>query len=77
MFKRILFAITIITTFHSQLFAQQKIKHVVLIGVDGMGAYAFKKAQLPLMQSMMANGSWSLEARSVLPSSSAANWASM
>jgi predicted AlkP superfamily pyrophosphatase or phosphodiesterase len=26
---------------------------------------------------MMANGSWSLEARSVLPSSSAANWASM
>ena len=68
---------TIVTICHFQLYAQHKIKHVVLIGVDGMGAYAFKKAEAPVLKSMMANGSWSLEARSVLPSSSAANWASM
>src|SRR5690606_27196609 len=29
------------------------------------------------IRKLMENGSWSLEARSVLPSSSAANWASM
>lgn len=77
MYLRILSAITIITICHFQLYAQHKIKHVVLIGVDGMGAYAFKKAEAPVLKSMMTNGSWSLEARSVLPSSSAANWASM
>ena len=75
--KRIFSLIFILIACNVFSFAQKNIKHVVLIGVDGMGAYAFKKAQLPVMQSMMANGSWSLEARSVLPSSSAANWASM
>lgn len=74
---RIFSAIVIFTICHFHSYSQQKIKHVILIGVDGMGAYAFKKAQLPVIQSMMNNGSWSLEARSVLPSSSAANWASM
>ena len=58
-------------------FAQNKIKHVFLIGVDGMGAYAWKKANIPVMRQLMKQGSWSLNARSVLPSSSAANWASM
>lgn len=77
MYLRIFSAIAIFTICHFQLYSQHKIKHVVLIGVDGMGAYAFKKAEVPVMKSMMANGSWSLEARSVLPSSSAANWASM
>ena len=75
--KRIFFLIAIMIACYAPSFSQQKIKHVVLIGVDGMGAYAFKKAQLPVMQSMMQRGSWSLEARTVLPSSSAANWASM
>jgi predicted AlkP superfamily pyrophosphatase or phosphodiesterase len=75
--QRIFFFIAIFIACYVPSFAQQKIKHVVLIGVDGMGAYAFKKAQLPVMQSMMQRGSWSLEARTVLPSSSAANWASM
>lgn len=52
-------------------------KHVVLIGSDGFGAYAFQKAKLPNLRKMMENGSYSLNARSVLPSSSAVNWASM
>jgi predicted AlkP superfamily pyrophosphatase or phosphodiesterase len=55
----------------------QKIKHVILIGSDGFGAYAFEKAKIPNLRAMMKEGSWSLEARTVLPSSSAANWASM
>ncbi|HQS51739.1 MAG: alkaline phosphatase, partial [Sphingobacteriales bacterium 39-40-5] len=39
--------------------------------------YAFENAKVPNLRAMMKEGSWSLEARTVLPSSSAANWASM
>ncbi len=55
----------------------RKAKHVVLIGSDGLGAYAFEKAKVPNMRKLMDGGSYSLQARSVLPSSSAVNWASM
>lgn len=62
----------------SQMNAQLKdVKHVLLIGVDGLGAYAIPQAAMPHLKSLMAKGSSSLEARSVLPSSSAVNWASM
>ncbi len=55
-----------------------KPKHIILIGSDGFGAYAFNdKAKIPNLRTMMAEGCYSLEARSVLPSSSAVNWASM
>jgi predicted AlkP superfamily pyrophosphatase or phosphodiesterase len=57
--------------------AQGKIEHVILIGVDGFGAYAFQKAKVPNLRDLMKKGSWTLQARSVLPSSSAPNWASM
>jgi len=56
---------------------ERKVKHVVLIGSDGLGAYAFEKAQVPNMRKMMEAGNYSLKARAVLPSSSAVNWASM
>lgn len=53
-------------------------KHVILIGSDGFGAYAFNnKAKIPNLRKMMAEGRYSLQARAVLPSSSAVNWASM
>lgn len=55
----------------------KNVKHVVLIGIDGLGAYAFPKADAPTIKMMMKNGAWSLHARSVLPSSSANNWASI
>lgn len=55
----------------------KNVEHVILIGVDGFGAYAFEKAEIPHIRTLMKKGSWSLEARSVLPSSSAVNWASM
>lgn len=56
---------------------KQQAKHIILIGSDGFGAYAFNKAKVPNLRKMMANGCYSLETRSVLPSSSAVNWASM
>ncbi|WP_293915166.1 MULTISPECIES: alkaline phosphatase [unclassified Sphingobacterium] len=55
----------------------KKAKHIVVIGCDGLGAYALPKADMPNVKSVMASGAWSLHARSVLPSSSAVNWASM
>lgn len=54
-----------------------KIKHVILIGCDGFGAYALPEAQMPQLKKLMREGAWSLTARSVLPSSSAVNWASL
>jgi predicted AlkP superfamily pyrophosphatase or phosphodiesterase len=74
--KLLIFVLLIAFSFH--LYAQKsQVKHVILIGVDGLGAYSFPKADIPNLQMMMENGSWSLKARAVLPSSSAVNWASM
>lgn len=57
--------------------AKWKAKHVVMIGLDGWGAYSVEKADMPNVKKLMANGSYTLKKRSVLPSSSAVNWASM
>lgn len=61
------------------LTAQVKgVKHVILIGVDGMGANYLSKAQnIPVMKSIIQHGASTMHARCVLPSSSAVNWASM
>lgn len=53
-------------------------KHVILIGFDGMSANSLKNGvAMPHYRSMMKRGAYTLKNRSVLPSSSAANWASM
>lgn len=52
-------------------------KHVVLIGLDGFGAYAYHKAEMPNLKKLASQGTWSVGTRSVLPSSSAVNWASI
>lgn len=57
--------------------AKGKAKHVVLIGLDGWGAYSVNKAEMPNVKKLMNDGSYTLKKRSVLPSSSAVNWASM
>ena len=52
-------------------------KHVVMLGLDGWGAYSVNKAEMPNVKKLMEEGSYTLKKRSVLPSSSAVNWASM
>ncbi len=52
-------------------------KHVILIGLDGWGGYSLPKADMPNVKSQMEQGCYTLTKRSVLPSSSAVNWASM
>ncbi|SDQ19241.1 Fn3 associated [Flagellimonas zhangzhouensis] len=53
------------------------IEHIVVIGIDGMSPNGIQKANTPMMDSMIQNGAATLHARSVLPSSSSPNWASM
>ncbi|MCR9226068.1 MAG: alkaline phosphatase family protein [Flavobacteriaceae bacterium] len=53
------------------------IEHVVIIGIDGMSPDGIQKAKTPTLDSMIQNGATTMHARSVLPSSSSSNWASM
>lgn len=52
-------------------------QHVVVIGIDGMGAYGLSRANTPTIDSLMSAGSYTLKARAVLPTSSSPSWASM
>lgn len=54
-----------------------KAEHVIFIGLDGWGSYSVEKADMPNVKQLMSKGSYTLQKRSVLPSSSAVNWASM
>jgi predicted AlkP superfamily pyrophosphatase or phosphodiesterase len=78
--RKILYILVWASTFlnFAPLQAQPKnCKHVILVGFDGFGAYSVKKASMPTLKMMMEKGAYSLTCRSVLPSSSAVNWASM
>lgn len=57
--------------------ASPKAKHVIYIGLDGWGAYSVSKADMPAVKGLMEKGCYTLKKRTVLPSSSAVNWASM
>lgn len=57
--------------------AKPKAKHVVYIGLDGWGSYSMPKANMPTVKSLMEQGCYTMQKRTVLPSSSAVNWASM
>lgn len=57
----------------------QKARYVVLIGSDGFSSAVVRAhpGAFPNIEKLMREGSYTLERRSVLPSSSAVNWASM
>jgi len=53
-------------------------KHVVFIGIDGLSTECFNQAtDIPNFKYLMENGSYTLAKRSVMPSASAINWASI
>lgn len=52
-------------------------KHVVLIGVDAMGAWGIQRSSTPNINYMVENGASTFRARCVLPSNSSQNWMSM
>jgi predicted AlkP superfamily pyrophosphatase or phosphodiesterase len=51
--------------------------HFIVIGIDGLSIDGLLKAETPRLDQMIAEGASTLNARSVLPSSSSPNWASM
>lgn len=62
----------------SQKADNKKAAHVLLIGIDGWGAYSVPKAHdIPNIRQLMADGCYTLKKRCVLKSESAINWASM
>ncbi len=50
---------------------------VVVIGLDGLSPDGIQNAKTPVLDSLMQNGSYSMTAKAVFPSSSSPNWASM
>ncbi len=73
----VVFLVTCSLSCFAKKTAVKGVKHVVLIGLDGWGAYSVPKANMPNVKSLMEQGAYTLESRSILPSSSAPNWASM
>lgn len=60
------------------LFAQApNIKHVIVIGVDGMSPDGAQKAVTPTIDSILKVAAYSWKCEAVLPTSSSPNWASM
>ena len=62
------------------LLAGRKAKHVIVIGIDGWASWCLQQADpatLPNIHYLMDNGSYTLKKRSVMPSASAINWASI
>ena len=52
-------------------------KRVVLIGIDGMSTNGFQQAHTPNLDNLIKDGIVSLNSRSVLPTVSSPNWASI
>jgi len=76
-FKYIIFLLLTGTVAISCQAAGKQKPHVIVIGVDGMSPDGIRQAATPVMDKMMADGAWTLQARCMLPSSSSTNWASM
>ena len=51
-------------------------KHIILLGIDGMGEEAFQLAAIPNLKRLAREGALSLKARSVMPSVSSPSWGS-
>jgi predicted AlkP superfamily pyrophosphatase or phosphodiesterase len=53
------------------------VKHMVVIGVDGLGPDGIRHGDTPNLDRLREQGSWTYHARGVMPTSSSPNWASM
>ena len=51
--------------------------HVIVIGLDGWGTWCMETGEAPFIKAMMQEGCYTLDKRTVIPSSSGPNWAAM
>lgn len=61
----------------SSVLVAKSAPHFIVIGCDGMSPDGVEKATTPAMDRMMLEGSYTMKARGVMPTSSSPNWASM
>ena len=73
----VLFIFLVLTNLFNEKHISRRIDHVIIIGIDGMGGTGIENSPTPTIDSLMAAGSYTLNARGVLPTSSSPNWASM
>jgi predicted AlkP superfamily pyrophosphatase or phosphodiesterase len=52
-------------------------EHVLIVGCDGFGSVGFTSSNAPVLHRLMREGSYTLHARGVMPTSSSPNWASI
>lgn len=64
-------------TINSQEEYKLGIAHVVVIGFDGLSPDGLENAATPIFDRLIREGSFTMHARAVLPTSSSTNWASM
>ncbi|MGB1701386.1 MAG: alkaline phosphatase family protein, partial [Nannocystaceae bacterium] len=53
------------------------IRHVVLLGIDGLGGSFVEEADMPNLDALMDESAWTLTMQNALPTSSSTNWMSM
>ena len=56
---------------------EPKAEHVFVIAFDGWGSYCMDSVNMPNTRALMAEGSYTMQKRTVLPSDSAPNWCAM
>ena len=74
---RFIVSLAVVIVMSLSVAAARRPKHVVFIGLDGWGSYSMSKVDMPNVKALMDMGAWTFKKRSVLPSSSAINWASI
>jgi predicted AlkP superfamily pyrophosphatase or phosphodiesterase len=72
--RKILLIIACLSTL---LAHSQKIKHVVVFGIDGCDIQGLTLAHTPNIDSLVANGSWTYEAKAQMPTVSSPNWSTI
>lgn len=79
MLRRILFIATAALVFISCASErdERKAGHVFVIAFDGWGSYCMDSVAMPNVRALMEAGTYTFDKRTVLPSDSAPNWASM
>lgn len=57
--------------------SKPKAEHIFLVGFDGWGSYCMDSVEMPNLRELMEQGCYTFKKRTVLPSISSPNWASM
>ena len=72
-----IFFFIFLTIIGGRLSGQNARIRVIVIGIDGLSKNGIDSASTPSMDRLMREGTWTLNAQAVSPTSSSPNWASM